>query len=116
MGAVAILTLLAVLIGGLRLLEKSEETTEATSVAREQMERIKAGSYPHALGNEVFDGRVPDATVEEFPPAPYPKRQGKFTYYTRVAVRPLDAVRFDVVVQVYWNQKSSLEMECVVTR
>ena len=114
--AVAILTLLAVLIGGLRLLARSQELSEANSVARELMERIKARNYAHPLTTEVFDGRTGAAPVDGFPPAPYPGRQGKYLYQTRVQVRQLDALRYDVLVQVFWGRARSLEMECIVTR
>jgi uncharacterized protein (TIGR02598 family) len=115
-GAVAVLTLIAVLIGGLRLLAKSQETSEATSVGRELMERIRARNYAHPLGTEEFDGRVPDAAVDGFPPAPYPRKQLKFIYSTRVRVRQLDSVRWHVAVDVFWNQNSSLQLETVLTR
>ena len=92
----SVLCLISVLIGSLRLLETSQEVTEATSLGRELMENLQTF---HPLPEGEFDGRLnqpPDAGG--FPPAPYPGRQLKFDYRARVLVRHLDGWRDSVRV------------------
>lgn len=115
---ISVLSLITVLIGGMRLLENSQEVSEATGVGREQMEAIVAHKYTGSLpSSAVWDGRAGDPpTAGGFPPAPYPGRQQKFLYQTRVQVSAIDAQRSCVSVQVFWNRQSSLQLTTVVRR
>lgn len=115
LAALTLLSLISVLIGGVRLLETSQEVSEATSVGRELMERIK--SRADLPANAVFDGRVPDPPqAGGFPPSPYPARQLKHVYQTRVSIRSLDDWRSQVVVEVFWKGKASLQLATVLVR
>lgn len=116
LAALAALSLMVVLIGGLRLLERSQEVSEATAVGRELMERIKAQDYAYRPVNVTFDGRVPNPPVSGFPPAPYPSVRQKFVYTTRVQVQTLDAYSNRVSVEVFWENGRSLTLETVMNR
>lgn len=113
--AISVLSLLTVLLGGMRLLESSQEVAEATGVGRELMEAIKARKYGSLPRNAAFDGAVPDAPLATgFPPSPYPSKQLKYLYKTKVEVRALDDRLNVVTVQVSWNRQSSLQMVTVI--
>ena len=114
LGALATLSLIALLIGGLRSMRKASELTEASSVARELLERISSGQYPHALANEVFDGKSGNPAVAGFPPSPYPFRDGDQRYFCRVETRLLDASRALIRVDVSTSTGLSLHLEKVV--
>lgn len=74
---VVLLLLIAVFIGGLQLMERSEVHTAASSIGREVLETIEdAGGFAALpLLASQFDGAVPDDTLDGFPPQPYPKAQ-----------------------------------------
>jgi Tfp pilus assembly protein PilV len=113
--AISVLSLVTVLLGGMRLLETSQEVAEATGVGRELMEAIKARKYTSMPRNASFDGAVPDAPMAGgFPPAPYPAKQLKYLYKTKVEVRALDDRLNVVTVHVSWNRQSSLQMATVI--
>lgn len=97
LAALTITCLVTVLIGGVRLLESSQEVTEATSIGRDLMEATAADP---ALTEGVRAG----------------VRQGKFAYATRVEVTRLDDWRTGVVVEVHWKQRASLRLATVLRR
>jgi hypothetical protein len=114
--AITVLSLVTLMIGGLRLLEKSQETAEATGVGRELMEAIKARKYARLPANASFDGRVPDAAqADGFPPAPYPAVQRTHLYRTRVQVQPLSPQLRLITVQVFWKTQSTLQLTTILT-
>jgi type II secretory pathway pseudopilin PulG len=95
---VAVLTLMS---GGLRLLSQSESVEEANSLAREQVEAIKARIYSPVVG--TFDGRIPTAKSNNFPPSPYPYPVGTRSrpYAIQVTVYDLDERLLSVQVDVF---------------
>ena len=112
--ALSVLCLISVLIGSLRLLETSQEVTEATSLGRRLMENLQSF---RPLPEGEFDGRLnqpPDA--RGFPPAPYPGCKLKFDYRARVLVRHLDAWRDSVRVDIFWNGRAQLHLSTVQLR
>ena len=74
-GLMGLLALSLVVLAGvaLRMNSASQERVLATELATELLERIRIEGYlsvPHETSK--FDGRVPDAADDGFPPAPYP--------------------------------------------
>ncbi|MEW6282797.1 MAG: hypothetical protein AB1758_29570, partial [Candidatus Eremiobacterota bacterium] len=104
--AFALLTMIGVFIGGLRLVRQSQSVTVATEGAREVLEAIKDQGYSALpTGDAVFDSRQGDAPVNGFPPAPYPDvaaPDGR-KYPTRVAVQDIQPGLKSVTVQVFWD-------------
>ena len=79
--AVAALSILTVFIGGLKLMQRSNEMAAANDVAKSVLEAVKRDTDIHGLtavppGITKFDGRLPDAKdiagPVPFPPDPYP--------------------------------------------
>lgn len=114
LAALATLTLVAVLLGGLRLMGRSSDVNDATSVARELMENIRSGNYAHPLANETFDGRANDPANGGFPPAPYPGRDLHQRYFCRVTTRLLDTRRCLVQVEVTGSSGGRVQLESIV--
>lgn len=74
-GLMGLLALGLVVLAGaaLRMNSAGQERVVSTELATELLERIRIQGYlsvPHETSK--FDGRVPDPTDDEFPPAPYP--------------------------------------------
>lgn len=70
--SVALLTLIGVFTGGLRLLTRSEAVTRATETGRSELETIKdLGWTALPATDATFDGRAGDPPVGGFPPPPY---------------------------------------------
>lgn len=86
--AIAIIALAVLFIRGLQLQRKSAVMLQATGLARQEVEQIRAlpSSALPAPMDFQFDGRVPDATVSGFPPTPYPAVE-------------LDGVQYQLLVQ-----------------
>lgn len=112
--ALSVLCLISVLIGSLRLLETSQEVSEATSLGRQLMEKVQAC---RPLPEGEFDGRLhqpPNAAG--FPPPPYPGSKLKYDYRARVLVRHLDAWRDSIRVDIFWNGRAQLHLSTVQLR
>lgn len=96
--ATVLILLVGVFLGGLRLMQRSEVHTGATSIAREVLEVIEDkggfGALPDTdigIGQGVvFNGANPDPAIDGFPPLPYPKaeRDGR-EFLIRVETRNL---------------------------
>ena len=109
--AVGLLTMVLVLlvgvfIGGLQLMQRSEVHTAASSIGREVMETIEdeGGLACIPLHSTAFNGANPDASVDGFPPAPYPRvsRAGR-EFVVRVETHSLSARMAAVLVTVSWG-------------
>jgi len=122
--AVAALSLLTVFIGGLRLMQRSNETAAATDVAKATLEAIKRDFRLHGLaaigsGTYTFDGRIPDEADTSgpsvFPPAPYPSRTIGGQEYILVVEGREEGTRLRrIKVSVYWNENQPLVLETII--
>ncbi|MBI3926356.1 MAG: hypothetical protein HY319_12515 [Armatimonadetes bacterium] len=114
--AVVSLAVVAVFVGGLRLLARSSEIATATEIARDFLERTKLTGYG-ALppGTNRFDGSVPDpASASGFPQGPYPKFPSGGREYTLVVSSqpvPGSSSLMSVQVEVRWDEVSFVRME-----
>lgn len=118
--AVAALALLTVFIGGLKMMQRSNEMAAANDVARAVLEAVKRDYHIHSdalfpSGEYKFDGRVPDDVFDDdpdvappaFPPQPYPSTViNNITYTALVSGRPESSRLHRVRVEVYWGVSS----------
>jgi Tfp pilus assembly protein PilV len=97
-----VVIVMGVFIGGLRLMSRSEQRTQATNLARLLLESINDQGGFHALPDTdtTFDGKVPDPAVNDFPPTPYP---GNEHLVVTVKTRALSDRTRAVLVNVAWN-------------
>ena len=122
--AVAALSLLTVFIGGLKLMQRSNETAAANDVAKSVLEAVKRDTDFHGLavvpaGAASFDGRVPDPKditgPAPFPPDPYPATTVNDTDYTVLVESSDDGSRVKrVKVSVFWNDNPPLILETLI--
>ena len=126
--AVAALALLTVFIGGLKMMQRSNEMAAANDVARSVLEAIKRdyALYDDPLfpvGAYKFDGRVPDDKFDDdplvdpppFPPDPYPAVKVNGTEYKVVVSGNEEASRLKrVKVEVYWNDNRPISLETLI--
>lgn len=118
--AVAALALLTVFIGGLKMMQRSNEMAAANDVARSVLEAVKRDYKGHSdalfpPGEYKFDGRVPDIVFDDdpdelpppFPPEPYPSTTiNDIDYTVVVSGKPESARLHRVRVEVYWGISS----------
>lgn len=87
---VVLLLLIGVFISGLKLMQRSETLTAASTIGREFLETVEdIGGYSALpTTDSVFNGANPDDPVNEFPPSPYPTtiREGR-EYSLRVETK-----------------------------
>lgn len=96
---VALLAMIGIFVGGLRLMTRGESMTASTEAARSMLESIKEGGYPALPATDkVFDGRNNDPPVSGFPPAPYPTVDQK---PVRVSVEEIKPGLKSVSVEVF---------------
>ncbi len=97
----ALLSLLIVFSGGLRLMADSAQRSQAAEVGREFLENLRQGPVNLPAGSSRFDGSQPDPVVAGFPPAPYPatRLEGR-DYFLRVATDPHPSLGGVIVVEV----------------
>ncbi|MGE0494901.1 MAG: hypothetical protein AB7S38_37170 [Vulcanimicrobiota bacterium] len=90
LAALALLALIGVFVASLRLTSQNREAVAATHLAGEILERARSLDYsvlPQTV--TVFRGSLPDAAVNGFPPAPYPRvSMGGQEYVFEVRVEP----------------------------
>ena len=98
---VVVVIVMGVFIGGLRLMSLSEQRTQATQMAQAMLESIADQGGFQALPDvdSAFDGKVPDAAVDGFPPAPYP---GNENLVIAVRTRVLTDTTRAALVTVRW--------------
>jgi type II secretory pathway pseudopilin PulG len=112
--AIVIVALFTVILGGLRMQTKAEVVELASSVARQQIEAIK--NDPMAVVEGLYDGRIPTAPVEEFPPPPYPTVERGRDFWTLVEVSPSDNRLWYVRVRVFSSEGEETSMETLLKR
>lgn len=122
--AVATLSLLTVFVGGLRMMQRSNEMAAANGVAKSTLEAIDRDFRAFGLasldaGVYIYDGRTPDPTTatgtNTFPPAPYPSVVvGDQRYFVVVEGRPEGTRLRRVRVSVYWNDNHPLKLETLL--
>lgn len=98
---VVLLLVMGVFTGGLRLMSRSEQRTQATQMAQGVLESIadQGGFHAFPTTNSTFRGKVPDATVNGFPPPPYP---GNDNLVVEVQTRELTDHTRAALVIVRW--------------
>lgn len=113
---VAILTVVAALMGALKLNTKSTEVTIATEIARDFLERVKVDGYDKIPdGHFSFDGRSGDTARRGFPPSPYPRvEESKREFVLKVQVGTKGATLKTVTVEVFWDEFSRVILETYV--
>lgn len=106
--AVALLSLIAVFVSGLKLADSSDQVTTASTIGQEFLELTKVRGYDQ-LAVGTFDGRTGDAQdpATGFPASPYPlvRRENRdFTLVVECA--DVGSTVRSVKVDVYWDVKS----------
>jgi hypothetical protein len=101
--AIATLSLIAVFIGGLQLMSRSEERTAASNLGSAVLESISDIGGFHAVPNSdsLFDGARSDPAINNFPPSPYPAAEG---FTIAVETRVVTARTRAVQVTVSWDE------------
>lgn len=122
--AMAALSILSVFIGGMKLMQRSNDMAAASNVAKSTLEAIKrdfrsAEFAALPAGPYTFDGRIPDpvdtTTPAPFPPGPYPEVEIDGINY-QVVVEGIDeGTRLRrVKVSVYWTAQQPLVLETIL--
>lgn len=111
--ATALLSILAIFIGGLQLIGRTEKVTAATGAAREVIERSKKlgiGVFPATL--TTWDGRQasPAAPVAGFPPAPYPRLTFGGVDMPVVVLARRTGEKGEIEVQVYYTPQNCVRL------
>lgn len=113
--SIVLVLVFTVLAGGLQMQGRAESVEMASSVAREQLERIK--THPFAIVAGTFDGQVPDpVTSGGFPPSPYPSVQRGSEYFLKVEVQPVDQRLWHIAVTVSTRDREVTSMESLLRR
>jgi prepilin-type N-terminal cleavage/methylation domain-containing protein len=112
--SIVLVALTTVMIGGLRMMQKSEQLEVGTELAREELEQIKTYLYSPIDG--VFDGNVPTPTTQGFPPAPYPSAHRTLDYKFVVRVSSLDERLRRVDVEVQSDNKKLVTLSSVIRK
>jgi type II secretory pathway pseudopilin PulG len=122
----AALSLLTVFVGGLQLMQRSNEMAAANDIAKSTLEAIKRDFRLHQFaalpsGDYVYESRgdTPDAadTNEHntFPPAPYPQTTINGETYNLVVEGRDEGSRLKFVkVTVYWGESQNLSLETLI--
>lgn len=110
--AFAFIVLVTLMAGGLRQLSQSAQYSQAQSLARQQLERIRAECY--GLSDCSFDGRIGQTAVNGFPPPPYPGVTTDQPYKLVVGVHKLNDRLRNYWVEVYWEPHHHLRAETLV--
>ena len=105
------LGLIGTIVGGLKLMSRSETRTAASNLGAGVLEAIADNGGFHSIpdSNLTFDGKVPDPQVNDFPPSPYP---GDDRFATIVRCRVVTPRTRAVQVEVSWGQ-GSIKLEKV---
>ena len=110
--AFAFVTVITLMVGGLRQLEQSNQYSQAQSLARQQLESIRSQGY--ALDSCLYDGRIPNPPVAGFPPPPYPGVSNEQPYKIVVKVDKFSSRLCNCWVDVYWGPRHHLRAESIV--
>jgi type II secretory pathway pseudopilin PulG len=122
--ALATLSLLTVIVGGMKLMARSNEMAAANDVAKSTLEAIKRDFKLHEMdalppGVYTFDGRISDPAdstgPNTFPPAPYPSVTVSGIQYNLVVEGLNEGTRIRrVKVSVYWDDDTPLVLETLL--
>jgi type II secretory pathway pseudopilin PulG len=124
--ALATLSLLTVIVGGMKLMQRSNEMAAANDVAKSTLEAVKRDFRLHKMDSlppavYKFDGRVPDdavdmgPTLNTFPPAPYPDITVGGRQYFVVVEGLNEGTRVRrVKVSVYWDDDTPVVLETLL--
>lgn len=114
---VVLAALTTVFLGGLRLLRQAQEVATASSLARQEMEKIKERDYTGFPSTAVvYDGRAGDAPSGGFPPAPYPRQDLGKQYFLVVRSNPIDDKLQKVAVEIHWDVSKVQSLETILHR
>lgn len=124
--ALATLSLLTVIVGGMKLMQRSNEMAAANDVAKSTLEAIKRNyrlnnNAALPAGVYLFDGRLNQESLKaideddleaDFPPQPYPFAVvGGRQYYLVVEGNDEGSRLKRVKVSVYWDDDTPLVLE-----
>lgn len=112
--AVAIVALFTAMIGGIGMQSKAEVVELASSVARQQIEAIKAS--PGTVREGSYDGRLPTLRTGNFPPSPYPTVQRGRDFWLLLDVQARDERLWYIRVRVLSSQGEETSMETFLKR
>lgn len=110
--SIALLAIMGVLIKSTGALRADRKVAQASNIARQVLEAVRAGGIEIPAGTVTFDGRTGQAPVNDFPPAPYPQttnEEGDF--FVVVEVKPRPPSLKSVTVSVYWDVETRVTLQ-----
>ena len=112
--ASAVLALVSVYLGGIKLSRKSEKILLATETAKAMLEVVREKGFDAIPAEtKIFRGQENDPRTEQgFPPDPYPA-EGDF--FITVETRERESNLRSVTVKVIYDGKSSVSLQTYVT-
>ena len=109
----AIITLVGVYVGGLKLTAHSQDHTAAVDLARELLEEIRELPWNELPAQDAaFDGRGPTARQGTFSLAPYPAR-GRYSVVVETSNRGALKV---VKVRVRWGADQRTQLATMLSK
>ena len=102
------------LIGGLEMQKRAELVEQGSSLARRQLEALK--SMPFGVVEGDFKGREGTATVDGFPPPPYPSAVQGREMWLDVRVVAQDERLWYVRISVYSEDRRMTSIESFLKR
>ena len=122
--ALATLSLLTVIVGGMKLMQRSNEMAAANDVAKSVLEAVKRDFRVEGMdalppAAYTFDGRIPDDADDTgpntFPPSPYPSIIVGGRQYSVVVEGQNEGPRVRrVKVSVYWDDDTPVVLETLL--
>ncbi len=113
LAAMAILTMIGIFIGGLRLLATGKERAVATGLGRELMEQIRIIPYAELIDG-TYRGQV-DPPIGNLPPPPYPQiTVDNMEYIYTVTVATLRPGLKSITLEVQWRNDSEVILQTYV--
>jgi len=111
---IAVLGIMAVYTGGLKLSAKGERALFATELSQTMMEVIKEQGFDKIpTARTTFDGRANQApNADGFPPAPYPKVDD---YVVQVTAYQKEDFLKSVTVRVFYDNQNSVVLQTYFT-
>ncbi|MFA5504750.1 MAG: type II secretion system protein [Vulcanimicrobiota bacterium] len=124
--AMATLSLLTIIVSGMKMMQRSNEVAAASDVARSTLEAIKRDFKAHGMSalppdEFTFDGRDPEPDEVDlsgpvaFPPQPYPRvTVGGQTYFVGIEGRSEGTRVKRVKVNIFWDDDTPLVLEALL--
>ena len=110
---VAVLAVVSVYIGGMRLSAKGERLFIASETGKAVLERIREAGFSEIPdGTRTFDGRSNDPQLGDFPPPPYPA-QGDYPILVETHLQ--EANLKSVTVRVFYDKDNSVVLQTYFT-